>query len=83
MSVSTQLKRRAETVALPNLRIGSWQLVLALAGICVLPIVFYAPFFNEPFMRDEGFYAAVAQIIKHGGIPYRDAFDNKPPMIFA
>ncbi len=83
MSVSTQLKRRAETVALPNLRIGSWKLVLALAGICVLPIVFYAPFFNEPFMRDEGFYAAVAQIIKHGGIPYRDAFDNKPPMIFA
>ena len=57
--------------------------MLVLAGICILPIVLYAPFFNEPFHRDEGFYAAVAQIMRHGGIPYRDAFDNKPPLIFA
>jgi hypothetical protein len=57
--------------------------VLLLAGICAIPIGLYAPFYNEPFMRDEGVYATFAQIIKHGGIPYRDAFDNKPPLIFA
>jgi 4-amino-4-deoxy-L-arabinose transferase-like glycosyltransferase len=83
MSVRTGVKRHAEAVALPTLRLGSWKLVLVLAGICILPILLYAPFFNEPFHRDEGFYAAVAQIMRHGGIPYRDAFDNKPPLIFA
>lgn len=56
--------------------------ILMVAGICALPIAIYAPFFNEPFMRDEGIYAAVAQIIKHGGVPYRDAFDDKPPLLF-
>ncbi|MCH8814742.1 MAG: glycosyltransferase family 39 protein [Chloroflexi bacterium] len=33
-------------------------------------------------MRDEGLYASVAQLILDGGVPYRDAFDNKPPLIF-
>jgi 4-amino-4-deoxy-L-arabinose transferase-like glycosyltransferase len=56
--------------------------VLALAAICVLPIILYLPFLTEPFMRDEGLYASVAQLILDGGIPYRDAFDNKPPLIF-
>ncbi len=35
-----------------------------------------------PFNGDEGFYATVARIVLHGGLPYRDAFDNKPPMVF-
>jgi len=83
MSVTTQAKHSKKAIPLPRVGLGSWRLTLVLAAICALPVVFYAPFFNEPFMRDEGFYATVAQIIKHGGIPYRDAFDNKPPMIFA
>ena len=33
-------------------------------------------------MRDEGFYAAVGQRILDGDLPYRDAFDNKPPLVF-
>jgi 4-amino-4-deoxy-L-arabinose transferase-like glycosyltransferase len=82
MSVTTQANQRGKAVALPRFRLSTWRLALVLAAICALPIAFYAPFFNEPFMRDEGFYAAVAQIMKHGGIPYRDAFDNKPPLIF-
>jgi len=56
--------------------------VLAVAAICTLPIILYLPFLTEPFMRDEGFYASVAQLILDGGVPYRDAFDNKPPLIF-
>lgn len=53
-----------------------------LGSICLLPILLYVPFMNEPFFRDEGFYASVGQLILDGGIPYRDAFDNKPPLIF-
>jgi 4-amino-4-deoxy-L-arabinose transferase-like glycosyltransferase len=83
MSVTTQTKQRGKTVVLPRFRLESWRLYAVLTAICAIPIALYAPFFNEPFMRDEGFYAAVAQIMKHGGMPYRDAFDNKPPLIFA
>lgn len=68
---------------LPSIGLRGAGTVLLLAGICAIPIGLYAPFYNEPFMRDEGVYATFAQIIKHGGIPYRDAFDNKPPLIFA
>ena len=57
--------------------------IALIAGICAIPVVLYLPFLAEPFMRDEGFYAAVAQQLLHGGIPYRDAFDNKPPLVFA
>ncbi len=68
--------------ALPGLNTRSWMAVAAVVAVCLLPVLFYLPFLQEPFMRDEGFYASVAQSILHGGIPYRDAFDNKPPLIF-
>jgi 4-amino-4-deoxy-L-arabinose transferase-like glycosyltransferase len=48
----------------------------------LLPVLLYVPFFHEPFISDEGFYASTAQSILDGGVPYRDAFDNKPPLIF-
>lgn len=80
----------AERIPGLTVRAGAWPritlrglvTVLMLAAICALPLLLYAPFYNEPFMRDEGLYATVAQIMKHGGIPYQDHFDNKPPMIF-
>lgn len=53
-----------------------------LGSICLLPILLYVPFMSEPFFRDEGVYASVGQLILDGGIPYRDAFDNKPPLIY-
>jgi 4-amino-4-deoxy-L-arabinose transferase-like glycosyltransferase len=55
---------------------------IALAGICCLPILLYIPFLNEPLQNDEGFYATVGRIVLRGGLPYRDAFDNKPPLVF-
>lgn len=55
----------------------------ALLAICLLPLLLYAPFFNEPLQRDEGFFAAVGRGLLHGDIPYRDSFDNKPPLVFA
>ncbi len=39
-------------------------------------------FFTEPFDRDEGAYATVAQGILHGSLPYRDLFDHKAPAIY-
>ena len=56
--------------------------VLVVLGISAIPLLLYLPFLSEPFLKDEGFYAATAQIIRDGGLPYRDAFDNKPPLIF-
>ncbi len=53
----------------------------------LLLIMFFAllirlPFLNVPLERDEGEYAYIAQRIEHGDIPYKDAFNQKPPGIF-
>jgi len=38
--------------------------------------------FNFPYERDEGGYAYVAYFARQGIIPYRDVFDQKPPLIY-
>jgi hypothetical protein len=48
-------------------------LVVAFAS---LNIVLYS------FGRDQGIYGVVADVILNGGMPYRDAWDFKPPGIF-
>lgn len=35
----------------------------------------------SPFQRDEGEYAYSAQLLREGGVPYKEAFMQKPPMI--
>ncbi len=35
-----------------------------------------------PFGRDQGIFAVIADTILAGGMPYRDAWDIKPPVIF-
>lgn len=49
------------------------------AALAVLPRFAYL---NVPFERDEGAYAYVADTIARGGLPYLDAFDHKPPMVY-
>jgi len=39
-------------------------------------------FLSVPFDRDEGTYAAIAQAMLRGELPYRDALDTKPPVTF-
>ncbi|HVP04065.1 MAG TPA: glycosyltransferase family 39 protein [Dehalococcoidia bacterium] len=51
--------------------------------LCLTPILLYLPFLHMPFERDEGVYATVAQGLLHGKVPYRDLFDNKPPLVYA
>ena len=58
------------------------RLPVVLVAVCALPILLYLPFLHEPFDQDEGFFAAVGQLILRGDLPYRDAFDNKPPLVF-
>jgi len=41
------------------------------------------PYLSVPLERDEGEYAYIAQRLAHGDVVYRDAFDQKPPGIFA
>jgi 4-amino-4-deoxy-L-arabinose transferase-like glycosyltransferase len=53
-----------------------------LALIVAVAILLRMTFLHEPFERDEGWYATIAQEILHGGIPYRDAIDQKPPGVF-
>jgi len=53
-------------------------LVVALSLLC------YLLNFNSitaPFERDEGEYAYSAMILHDGGVPYKDSFLQKPPMI--
>ncbi len=35
-----------------------------------------------PLDRDEGAFLAIARVVLHGGVPYRDAFDQKSPAIY-
>ena len=54
------------------------RLFLALA--CVLVIV-RLPSLVQPMGADQGLYAYVGERILDGDLPYRDAWDQKPPAI--
>lgn len=58
------------------------KIILFLILILLLQVVLRIPFLSEPLERDEGLYGYMAQRILAGEIPYRDAFDHKPPVIY-
>lgn len=35
-----------------------------------------------PMISDEGEYAVQARVLESGGVPYRDAYNQKPPLVF-
>lgn len=54
-----------------------------LAVVCWLVVAFSSlSILLFSFGRDQGIYAVVADTILKGGMPYRDAWDFKPPGIF-
>jgi hypothetical protein len=57
------------------------ELALAVA-IAALVVAIRAPLWDLPLERDEGEYAYIAWRMGHGEMPYRDAFDQKPPGVF-
>ena len=54
------------------------RVLLALA--CVLLVV-RLPSLVQPMGADQGLYAYIGERIRSGGVPYRDAWDQKPPAI--
>jgi len=55
---------------------------LALAVLLAASFLLRVPLLSVPLERDEGEYAYIAQRLLHGEVPYRDAFDQKPPLVF-
>jgi hypothetical protein len=53
-----------------------------LAGCGLLALYLLAHLLLFQYGRDQGVYAVVARTIVEGGVPYRDAWDLKPPGIF-
>jgi hypothetical protein len=55
---------------------------LVLTAILALSLLLRLPFISVPLERDEGEYAYIAWLMQEGGLPYKDAFDQKPPGVF-
>ena len=56
----------------------------ALAVLCVIAAGALArlPTFRIPLDQDSSVYAYVAKVWSEGGVPYRDVWDHKPPLIY-
>ncbi len=73
---------RREVADAPEDRTRQARLALLVAAALAFALV-RIPFVSVPLERDEGEYAYIAQRVLAGDVPYRDAFDQKPPAIFA
>jgi 4-amino-4-deoxy-L-arabinose transferase-like glycosyltransferase len=65
----------------PNPSDAKWYAAAAV-GAALLGALLLAPMLLYPFGRDQGAFAAVADVIARGGAPYRDAWEIKPPGIY-
>lgn len=70
-----------QTIALapPQARrsILAWPLLIALVLVTRLPaLLHWGP------IDDEAVYAVVGKVMLHGGLPYADAIERKPPLLF-
>jgi 4-amino-4-deoxy-L-arabinose transferase-like glycosyltransferase len=64
-------------------RRGARGLLLLIEAIVALYIVANSvAAMTAPLDRDEGAFLTIARVILHGGLPYRDAFDQKSPGIY-
>ena len=57
--------------------------LLLVSALVAVPFVAMLPQLDRPLDGDEGVYATIARLILDGGVPYRDLFDNKPPLQYA
>ncbi|GIW08612.1 MAG: hypothetical protein KatS3mg060_3417 [Dehalococcoidia bacterium] len=55
--------------------------IVALGVIAAGFILLSLPLLAQPFGRDQGIFATIADAILRGQLPYRDAWDHKPPGI--
>jgi hypothetical protein len=59
------------------LRVPSFIVAAVLAALLHI-----SPLSNYPPEQDSGVFLYVADLILHGGMPYRDVWDHKPPAIY-
>ncbi|MFO0947415.1 MAG: hypothetical protein U1D30_16020, partial [Planctomycetota bacterium] len=75
--------RPASTPSLPTTPDGfrgrDWLLLMAILGLYFL---MRWPFRELPLIRDEGEYAHMGQVMASGKLPYVDAYNQKPPLVF-
>ena len=57
---------------------GLWLALIVPAVVTRLPALFY-----PRAIDDEAVYGVVARVMLAGGLPYRDAIERKPPLLFA
>ena len=55
---------------------------LAWLAICLVYILIRLNTVSLPLDRDEGIFGYAGQVILNHGLPYKDVFDHKPPVIF-
>lgn len=60
----------------------SWACAFLLAALCGWHILLRGHGRGIPLVTDEGEYAAAARAWSDGGLPYRDAYSQKTPMVF-
>ena len=68
----------------PRMERTRWRPTAPRACTAAILLLFAAAFstgLDVPFERDEGEYAHAAEVLASGGVPYRDAFLQKPPGI--
>ena len=65
-----------------NPRALDWRVVAAWAAIVIVYVLLRLPGIGVPLDRDEGAFGYMGQLINHGGLPYRDGLDHKPPVAF-
>jgi hypothetical protein len=73
--------RPTRAVAQRVVRRPAW-VAPSLVALALVTLAVKAPAFVMPMGQDQGLYHAVAEEILRGGVPYRDAWDPKPPGIF-
>jgi hypothetical protein len=62
--------------------VGGRPFLVGLGVVCAFALLIRWPVADVPLERDEGEYAYTAQRWLQGEVPYRDAFDQKPPGVF-
>ncbi len=50
--------------------------------VIIFTVLIRLPYLNVPLERDEGGYAYIAWRMEQGELPYKDVYDNKPPLIY-
>jgi hypothetical protein len=55
-------------------------LLFVLGASLLLSMLFIPPF--NPISGDKEIYRYIARVMVKGGVPYRDVFDHKPPLIY-